>query len=245
VRTTRVFVTPAEIEAPSTELTGQNFRHLARVLRVEAGSTVLLLDNSGRARESIVTEVTSNAVVLHNNEFVELDTEPNVEVTILQAIGRGDRFDEVLQHCTEAGASRFVPIVSIRSMVEIPPDRIPDRLDRWRKIIRGAAEQSMRTRLPEITPPLPWHLALESEVRGPLLMLHTVGSRKAIADTDLTDATSVTVAVGPEGGWSGDEVELAIEAGATPVTLGPRVLRTETAALVAVTQLLFQLDRRR
>ncbi len=245
VRTTRLFVTTPQMEAEEVELRGADYRHLAKVLRVDIGSSVLLLDNSGRAREATVTAVTSQEVTLQNNAYIEVATEPQVEITILQAIGRGDRFDEVLQHCTEAGASRFVPVLSRRSMVDIPAERVPDRVERWRKIVRGAAEQSMRTRLPEITGPLPLEIALEREVRGELLMLHTVGSRKPIGDMELMNAAAVTVAVGPEGGWAGDEVELALEAGATPVTLGPRVLRTETAALVAVTQILFQLDRRR
>ncbi len=245
VRTTRLFVTIAELEADRLDLRGSNYRHLVKVLRVEVGSKALLLDNTGRAREATVVAVSSNEVTLENNGYVELDTEPKVDVTILQSIGRGDRFDEVLQHCTEAGATRFVPLVSRRSMVDIPPERVPDRVERWRKIVRGAAEQSMRTRLPEVTGPMPLDIALQQEVRGEFLILHTVGSRKAIGDVEVTNGGSVTLAVGPEGGWSGDEVELAIEAGATPVTLGPRVLRTETAALVAVTQILFQLDRRR
>jgi 16S rRNA (uracil1498-N3)-methyltransferase len=214
---------------------------MARVLRLRVGDHVLLLDNSGREYEVELTALTATAaqgVLLASSEGAG---EPNVRLVLYQALIKGQRFDWVLEKGTELGVAGFVPVLSSRSLVR-SAEASSARLERWRRVVVEAAEQSGRCRLPEISPPLPFDDACASAAG--LRILPWEGER----DVTLGDllaahqaAAVVSLFIGPEGGFPLEEVRLARRLGVRTVSLGRRILRAETAAIVAAALVLHEL----
>lgn len=240
----RLFVTPSQLAGEETLLDGEDYAHLVRVLRADIGQHVTLLDGAGRARSAVVSGIGRNAVQMTLGADCPLPKEPVCHITVLQAIGKGDRFEEAMQHGTEAGASAFLPIRADRGMVDISEKKLSERMRRWGRILRGAAEQSGRAAIPVLHKPASLIEALADQIAEVRLLLQPGEGRAHIGDLLPEKPSSVIIAVGPEGGWSEREINAAGEADCRQVTLGPRVLRTETAALVAISQILYHYERR-
>jgi 16S rRNA (uracil1498-N3)-methyltransferase len=212
---------------------------MERVLRL--GEHVLLLDNSGRQYEVELTALTAKAaqgIVLASSEGAG---EPSVRLVLYQTLIKGQRFDWVLEKGTELGVAGFVPIVSSRAVVRASAPA-PARMERWRRVIVEAAEQSDRYRLPEVWAPVPFEEAVASAT-GLRILLWEGEQEAAVGDVlakeEPTDAVSLFI--GPEGGFPLEEVEFARQQGVRTVSLGQRILRAETAAIVAVTLVLHEL----
>jgi 16S rRNA (uracil1498-N3)-methyltransferase len=247
---TCLFLTPDQFSNDTARITGADHLHLARVLRARPGQPLVLLDNRGNAFRAVVVAVEKAETLARIEGPYEMPPEPAIEITVAQALGKGDKFEQVIQHGTEVGASRFIPLQADRSVVEIPPNRMSDRLARWRQIARGAAEQSGRRLIPEVTAPVATR-ELRPALAGAdaLLALHTGPQLTPLATAlkmcqNRSAYRRLAVAVGPEGGWSHEELKAVVAdqpdfAPVSLVTLGPRILRTETAALVAISQILF------
>ncbi len=243
----RIFLPPAQFSGETARISGADHLHLARVMRAKVGEKVILLDGAGQAFLASVIEMGKSETTARIEDAFSMPPEPPIFLSVAQALGKGDKFEQVVQHGTEAGASEFIPLRAERSVVEIPAARVPDRLERWRQIAKGAAEQSGRSRIADIGEPQTLaRLAQQAEANeNPLLILHTDGNApplRAVLEAGLSQAPRLIIAVGPEGGWSPTEVFAALASKHTPVTLGPRILRTETAALVAISQILYTLE---
>jgi 16S rRNA (uracil1498-N3)-methyltransferase len=237
----RFFVSPEIVAQQEVSLGPELAHRLGRVLRLQPGDRVLLLDGSGREYDVELTGLSASAVrgtVMASHEGTG---EPRLRLTLYQVLIKGPRFDWVLEKGTEVGISSFVPVVSSRSVVR-PGEASASRLERWRRIVTEAAEQSGRSRLPQLSPPiafadavasapglrlLPW----EGEADGTL--------REALAAEGPLQAVSLFI--GPEGGFPAEEVEMARRQGVQTVSLGPRILRAETAAIVAAALILQEL----
>jgi len=242
----RLFLPPEQITGETASIRDNDHLHLTRVLRARPGDFVLLLDGKGNAFRARLVSVEKHATTAQIENAVRVPPEPPIFLTVGQALGKGDKFEQVIQHGTEAGASAFVPIHAERSVVDIPVAKVADRVTRWRQIAKGAAEQSGRSRIAEVSAPQ----TVQESLRGaandtPTLMLHTdettVGLRAALEGWSVPPARLLLL-VGPEGGWNPTEVAQARAAGALLVGLGPRILRTETAALVAISQILYSME---
>jgi 16S rRNA (uracil1498-N3)-methyltransferase len=238
----RFFVPPQAIVGQEAHLGPDLARRMERVLRLRVGDHVLLLDNSGREYEVELTALTARAaqgVVLASREPA---SEPNVRLVLYQALIKGQRFDWVLEKGTELGVAAFVPILSSRSQVRVSSPSSA-RLERWRRVIVEAAEQSGRCRLPEVSLPQPFEEACAAAAG--LRILPWEGERDAslgelLAAQQLSVA-AVSLFIGPEGGFPLEEVRLARRLGVCTVSLGRRILRAETAAIVAVALVLHEL----
>lgn len=213
---------------------------LSRVLRLKPGDQISLLDGTGfeYPTEIVALERDRARGLVRTRRSV--DSEPAVCLTLYQCSLKADKFEWVLQKGTELGVAAFVPVISQRCVVR-PAERLLKKYDRWRAIIREAAEQSGRGRLPRLCDPssyddavndalgsryLPWEeAAVQAETRG----LGQAVARQGDA------LPSISLMIGPEGGLTADEASLARSAGWQLVTLGPRILRAETAALASVT----------
>ena len=237
----RFFVPPQAIVGQEARLGPDLAHRMARVLRLRVGDHVLLLDNSGREHEVELTALSPTAahgVLLASRQGVG---EPSVRLVLYQALIKGQRFDWVLEKGTELGVAAFVPVVSGRSLIR-PSQASAARLERWRRVIVEAAEQSGRSRLPEISPPLPFEEACAS---APGLRIipwegeREAGLRDVLAAEEAVAAVSLFI--GPEGGFPPEEVELARQQGVRTVSLGRRILRAETAAIVAAALVLHEL----
>ncbi len=212
-------------------LEGDAARRVARVLRLGPGERLALFDGSGIEAIAELTRVAASRVEAVAVSVQPGLPEPPVRITLCQSVVKGERFEWALEKGTEIGVARFVPVVARRNVVR-PGEGA--KLERWRRIVVEAAEQCGRSAVPEVTPPASLDDVLES-LDGPAIVPYE-GEREtgiAAALRAMGRPGALTILIGPEGGFTQDEIERATSRGARPVSLGPRILRSETAGVVA------------
>lgn len=239
------FVEPGTILGSRAEIRGQVARQIQSVLRLRPGDEIELLDNSGSAFAARIAGVGRDSVEAEITGMHEPRTEPGVRIELFQALLKGQKTEMVLQKGTEIGVSLFVLMLSDRCVSRPSPRDPASRLERWRTIVREAAEQSGRAVLPEVVGLTPFPQACEEAATSNLALMAWEGARSgglaeavrarglAASPGPVADRPKLSLLVGPEGGFSAREAERAADAGIRIVSLGPRVLRAETAAIVA------------
>ncbi len=218
-----------EVRSGRARITGADAHHLTRVLRVERGQKYEISDNSNVYLAEIDTahkDLVSFTVLEAIPAGRELPS-----VTVACALVRFERFEWMIEKATELGAAVIVPVAAARSEKGLER-AAAKRMERWRKIAQEAAEQSRRDRLPVIEPPVTFDTALRVEAGVRLLLDEDPGAPPLI--TRLQAGATCAVLAGPEGGWTDRERAAAIAAGWNPVSLGPTVLKTETACVAAL-----------
>jgi 16S rRNA (uracil1498-N3)-methyltransferase len=204
-----------------------------RVLRLREGDALTLFDGQGGEYAARIAGFRKDSVQVDVQEHRDVERESLLHLTLAQGISRGERMDWVMQKATELGVARIVPVITERTVVKLDERQSARKVDHWRGIVIAACEQSGRNRVPDVTAPCAFHEVLRSDERaGRKLLLSPVGRLNA---RDLALSGAATLLVGPEGGLSPGEQELALGAGFEQVRMGPRVLRTETAAIAALT----------
>lgn len=241
----RFFVPPSALSPDRVLLTGTMVHQLRNVLRMRRGARIIVLDDSGWEYEVELTEVSREQVegVVIVRRLVE--TEPQTKISLYQSLLKADRFEFALQKGTELGVAEFVPTLAARCVVR-NLDMDSHRVARWERIVREAAEQARRGRLPRLQPAMLLGEACKRMVRaGPGLMLYeganTVGLRDVLGEFGASSLFNLSLLVGPEGGFTEEEAALAERYGVRLVGLGPRILRAETAGFVAAAAILYQL----
>jgi 16S rRNA (uracil1498-N3)-methyltransferase len=231
--TRRLFVPPERLAGSSLLVTGSDHRYLARVLRVRPGQAVTLFDGTGGEVEARVARVAAAETELvlgeRRSPAVSAGASPLVPLVLLAAVPRGGRMDMLVQKTSELGVARIVPVLTSRSVAR--PEA--GRQARWEKIAREAARQCGRADVPAVDPPTELAVALASELPPLRLALYEREHSRPLT-TALDEPRATAILVGPEGGFSEAEMTSAGEAGFVAVGLGPRILRAETAAIVAV-----------
>lgn len=221
------------------DLDGTAANHVTRVLRLRAGDPLILFDDAGGEYAATIATVLRDTVRVTVGAYLPTDRESPLHVTLAQGISRGERMDIVVQKATELGVKRIVPVLAERTVVRLNAAQAANRLRRWRAIAVAACEQCGRNRLPEITPPMTVQEFMVSDLPDGLrLLLSPEGGMRA---KDLPASNAVTLLVGPEGGLADAERSAAQAAQFQGLSLGPRILRTETAALAALTVIQQQL----
>jgi 16S rRNA (uracil1498-N3)-methyltransferase len=238
----RFFLSPQNISSEGIHFPEQISRQIAQVLRLKPDANVIVLDGLGKEYLVRLTEVSSREVSGKVEEILPARGEPSAEVILMLCLTQREKFEWMLQKCTEVGASRFVPVISSRSLVQSSGEANA-KYERWNRIICEAAEQSHRTIIPELSPTLKLEQALREATFADACKLipwedEKSTSLKTALDEDLSK--KIAILIGPEGGFSSDEVNLAKAAGFMPVTLGPRILRMETAAIVSCALVLYE-----
>jgi 16S rRNA (uracil1498-N3)-methyltransferase len=238
------FFIPAEfIRRETVAIKGGLVHQIRDVLRLQAGDRIAVLDNSGWEYEVALEKVSRELIEGKVCEKVII-AEPGTEIVLYQALLRSTKFEFVLQKCTEIGVSAFVPVICERCVARYPSG---DRLERWCRIIAEAAEQSGRGKLPQLRPAIQFHQACQSlagssfiaQVEGVAPGLRSALRSKPL-DTSCDVLAKVNLFIGPEGGFSPSELEVASRCGIVPVSLGKRVLRAETAGLTVATAILYE-----
>jgi 16S rRNA (uracil1498-N3)-methyltransferase len=246
-----LFIAPEQITGETARIVGPDHLHLARVLRARPGESLVLLNGRGNAFQATLVAVDKTETLARIDSPLDLPSEPPIYITVAQALGKGDKFEQVIQHGTEVGASAFVPVQAERSVVEVPAGKVAERLARWRQIARSAAEQSHRLLIPQVMEPTSLARLLAGlSADTAVLLLHPAAEAMPLAavlrerSRQSSAPQRLLLAVGPEGGWSPAERACCIATGSRPllVSLGTRVLRTETAALVAISQIIYQTE---
>jgi 16S rRNA (uracil1498-N3)-methyltransferase len=240
----RFFVPAAWLEQEEVTIVGPLVHRLRNVLRLRPGAHVILMDNSGWEHETELTHVSTQRVegrVVHKTVATG---EPRTKITLYQALLKLSKFEWVLQKCTELGIVGFVPMITERCIIGSLEDISKTKTERWWRILVEAAEQSRRGRLPALRPAIMFSTACEAATRGGLTLFPWEEERERSLRSVLRETErppfSINIFIGPEGGFTQEEVFQAQSYGALPVTLGPRILRAETAGLVAATAILHE-----
>jgi 16S rRNA (uracil1498-N3)-methyltransferase len=238
VRLTRVYVDAPLAAGKRVILEGNAASHVTRVLRLRVGEALTLFNGAGGEYAASIDAARGGRLTVAVGEPRAVERESPLTLTLAQGVSRGERMDLVVQKATELGVSGIVPLFTERSVVRLGAQQAERKLNHWRAIAIAACEQSGRNRLPNVAPPVSLADLLRSgaDREGGTRLLLSPGASSRL-DALPRPATSVTVLIGPEGGLTNAEQEAAVAAGFLPVRLGPRVLRTETAAIAALTLL--------
>lgn len=232
---TRAYLEAVLSEGLELDLSEEVQRHLVQVLRFKPGQSFVAFDGRGDEFHAVLSEATRKRARVRIGERRIADRESPLRVVLAQAVGKGDRMDWAIQKAVELGVHAIVPILSDRCNVSIDRTRQEKRLAHWRGVIVSACEQSGRTRVPELADFAQFDHWLDRDDAPSRLLLDGGGTSLPAAVAEPSPFLSLTV--GPEGGFSDRELELADNAGLARVRLGPRVLRTETAGAAAMAAL--------
>lgn len=234
---TRLYLDATLLPGSEIELTGDRARYVGRVLRLRKGDRLNLFDGRGGEFGADIVQSGKSSVVVQVGEAIVRDVESPLGIHLLQGISRGERMDVVVQKATELGVRRITPVQTEYSVVRLAGARAEKRIAHWRAVAASACEQCGRNRVPSIEPVtglrdwLGQHL--DDEGRRVVLAPGAGATIRSLQPED----SSVTVLIGPEGGLSDGEIELVTGAGFSPVGFGPRILRTETAAVAVLSAL--------
>jgi 16S rRNA (uracil1498-N3)-methyltransferase len=246
MRLTRVHL-PAPLASDLTvELPHGSAQHLTRVLRLGEGDALRAFDGTGGEYDAVIESVRRGAVSVRIGAHHAIERESPLNITLLQGIARGEKMDLILQKATELGVTRIVPVTSQRSNVRLTRETAAQKREHWLGVVASACGQCGRNRLPQVVEPVDMAGAVQYAGQGLKLALvpeEDARTLRALLDEAIAanagKAPPITLLVGPEGGIDPSELRLARLKGFTPCVLGPRVLRTETAALVALAALQF------
>lgn len=205
--------------------------YLTRVLRISAGQPICLFNGDGHDYAAEIIRPGKTRVLIDVKTRLPAARESELRVTVVQAISRGERMDQTLQKCTELGAQAFQPLFSERVEVRLQPEKLEKRMKHWQGVVVAACEQSGRAVVPRVLEPMEFGEWLYQPAAIFRLVL-APGAERSLVSTELPD--QLELAVGPEGGFSDVELDLMAARSVHRVSLGPRVLRTETAAPAAV-----------
>jgi len=241
----RFYAPPDNIDGSAITLSPHETHHLIQVLRLTPGDEVFVFDGCGAEYRCSFRRVENDRAHLEIAEPLSDLVDSPLDLSLAQALAKGDKFDFIVQKATELGVSRIVPLVTRYADVRLDEQQKPKRVERWRRISLEAMKQCGRRRLVEIAEPLTIRQLISTQenagvsgsgIRRAMLVFSERGGlsvHDALAGVKMPCA--VFALIGPEGGWSDDELEALNDHGCKAVTLGPRVLRTETAALVGLT----------
>jgi len=239
VHTPRIFVDQSIKLSDVIILDGSKAHHLAHVLKLRVSDPLIIFNGSGGEFQAKVIDVKKDRLWVHIEQHDPVNRESELRITLLLAVLKKDPMRQALQRATELGVSEIIPVWTQHlSDRKSHPSR---RVETWQSIVEGASEQSGRTQVPNIVEPLPFQeviLENQSRSKGLKLIAHLNQGPLKLSQEPFNPAAGVTLAIGPEGGFSETEIEMAVTAGFLPFSVGPRILRAETApaALLAYLQ---------
>jgi 16S rRNA (uracil1498-N3)-methyltransferase len=248
------FVSPSQINGHTIVITGEDVNHIKNVLRMKPGEEISIGngadDNEYRAG---IKELKDDEIICDLLFVKEDGVELPVGITLFQGLPKSDKMDTIIQKAVELGALRVVPVATERSVVKLDAKKAAAKKERWQKISEAAAKQSKRAIVPEVTLPMTMSEAVKmaasmNAAAIPYELENGMDGMKAFVDRvkslamDKDAKPEVAVFIGPEGGFADEEIELAGNAGITPVSLGRRILRTETAGMTVLSILMYALE---
>lgn len=245
----RFFVSPSNINIEGNEIiiNGEDVKHISKVLRLTKGDLVEICD--GKAYEFIaeINSVTKDEVILRIKDQQPLKSEPPIEVILYQSIPKSTKMDLIIQKTTEMGIKEVIPIITDRTIVQFKDDKDKEKkTDRWQKIAIEAAKQSKRGEIPKIHYPITFKEALEHCQINNLNIIayekeNNTGIKESIMTAKDNNSKKIGIWIGPEGGFTEKEIHAAKEQGVQAITLGPRILRTETAGFTVLSIVMYEL----
>jgi 16S rRNA (uracil1498-N3)-methyltransferase len=247
----RYFLPPEQFHPATQTVTieGDDAHHLIRVMRAAINDKVICSNGVDREVLVRISELDKGQVTAEIVEELPMDAEAAVQVWIAQSLPKGDKMETIIQKGTEIGAARFLPFLSERTIVQYDAKKEAKRTERWQKIAKEAAEQAHRNRVPQVESVYSWKQLLQCAKEADVAWICyekedgqqlKPAIQQAQTSGKLGPGKQVLIAVGPEGGFTEQEIKQAEEAGFASVSLGARILRTETAAMVGLTCLFYE-----
>ena len=213
------------------EIAGEQSHYVTRVLRLQKGDRMILFDGSGSEWKAKIIDTKRNRLLLELEERATPDRESPINLTLIQSISRSQRMDLVMQKSTELGVTRIVPVFSTNTIVKMNKDKIEKKINHWRNILISASEQSGRTKIPDLISPIQLEIECLKRYKSDLSIFYDTTGKESY---DANKPKDITAVIGPEGGFTEDEKQMAIDAGYMVMQSGPRLLRTETAPIMAL-----------
>ena len=240
------FVTPEQITGETIFIEGQDVNHMKNVLRMKIGEQVKISDGNNKNYLCEVQEYEDAEARLHIIEELDENTELESKIYLFQGLPKSDKMELIVQKAVELGAYQIIPVATKRAVVKLDAKKAAKKVERWNGISESAAKQAGRSVIPEVTEVLSFAEALKKaqELDVMLIPYELAEGMKETKDiiSNIQKGQSVGIFIGPEGGFEVSEVEKAIEMGAKSITLGRRILRTETAGMTILSILMFELE---
>lgn len=232
------FFVDEEIESSEYSLFGEDGRHIAKSLRMKQGENLTLCSPSGTVHNCVVEKVEGDFVGVRILSSEQSEAEPSVKVTLYQALPKGDKMEFIIQKAVEIGVTEIVPVISSRCVSRPDQKSLSKKLLRWQKIAKQAAMQSGRGIVPKVKDAVPFEKGVEN-AKGEKVIFYELGG-ESVKDILSDKQKEISIFIGSEGGFSGDEVDLVLKNGGRKATLGKRILRAETAPLVALSVIMYE-----
>ena len=232
------FFVDEEIESSEYSLFGEDGRHIAKSLRMKQGENLTLCSPSGTVHNCVVEKVEGDFVGVRILSSEQSETEPSVKVTLYQALPKGDKMEFIIQKAVEIGVTEIVPVISSRCVSRPDQKSLSKKLLRWQKIAKQAAMQSGRGIVPKVKDAVPFEKGVEN-AKGEKVIFYELGG-ESVKDILSDKQKEISIFIGSEGGFSGDEVDLVLKNGGRKATRGKRILRAETAPRVALSVIMYE-----
>ncbi len=240
----RFFVDKENIQDNKITIIGEDVKHIKNVLRLAEGDILSLCDKQGTDFTAEICELSKDKVVCNILDIKASDTEPPIEILLYQGIPKSTKMDLIIQKSTEIGVAKIIPVITNRTVVKIQDRKKEEKkLERWNKITEEAAKQCKRGVIPEVSQILTFEEMLRVLKNDGLIIVpyeneENVGIKEVLKDRS---CKKINIIIGPEGGFESEEIDALKDIGANIVSLGPRILRTETAGLVTSAIVLYEL----
>lgn len=227
------------------QITGGDAKHISKVLRMQPGDKVQVVSDDGITALSEIVAIDSESVTVRCVEKLAELHEPRVKITLAQGLAKGEKMEFIIQKAVELGATSVVPVAMEHSVVRLDAAKAGKKVERWQKIAESAAKQSKRDIIPEVKPVQTMKEMLANNACGTKIIAYECEDRMSLKEAlqaaeTKGGITELLLIIGPEGGISPAELEMARSAGAIPVSLGKRILRAETAGLVAMSAIFYE-----
>lgn len=240
---------PGAFSDRSVVITGEDVNHVKNVLRLKENDELIVSDGRGRDYHCRISGVTNEEIVADICDICDNFSELSTEITLFQGFPKGDKMELIIQKTVELGVTRIVPVMTKRTVVKLDDKKAKKKTERYNMIAESAAKQSGRGMIPEVTMPVSFAEAVSMAEKLDMNIIpyeEAEGveySRNIIKS--IKGKKSLGIFIGPEGGFAREEVEKALDAGASAITLGHRILRTETAGMAVVSIIMFELEEDR
>lgn len=239
----KFFVKPSQINGNRILIEGNDAKHIGAVLRMKKNEKLIVCNGQNIDYNCIIKDVTNQTVELEIMERERNSLEPHVKVKLYQSLPKLDKMDLIVQKCVELGVDEIIPIITERTIIKIEDTKVKKKVERWNKVSESAAKQCMRGKIPNIANPISYIEALKQSKNLdksiiPYEKEHTKNLRSCIKDFK---GDTIGIFIGPEGGFSQTEIQEAVNYGLEAVTLGNRILRTETAGFVVLANIMYEL----
>lgn len=242
----RFFVVPEQVRETEIDIIGADVNHITKVLRMKAGEELFVSDGENNLYQCAIQEIISDKVIVEIIEKVEVTTELSSKIYLFQGLPKADKMDLIVQKAIELGVHEIIPVLTKRSVVKLDEKKAKKKVERWNVIAESAAKQAGRGYIPVVKEVMKYESALVYakglDVRLiPYELANDMHVTKEII-SNIRTGQSLGVFIGPEGGFEREEIDNALNLQAQPITLGKRILRTETAGLAILSILMYQLE---